>query len=401
MRGLLTYAAASLLAAPTLASPLLSSRSGNNQDRCNHDNPFKDVTVYANYRYSTKLRQTIAAFEAKGDAAGAAGARVLQKTPTFLWLSSIYDIAYLEPQLLDAKADQAANWEQRAVPLVIYNLPGRDCAALASSGEIPLGPNALNIYKTEYIDPIVAMIRKYGGLRYIIVLEPDSLANLVTNMHIPACAQAAGIYKAGVAYAISQLQDKNVAVYLDIGHSNWLGWPANLQPAAKLFAEVKMWAGQRTNKFRGFVSNVSGYNAYNSTTADPIYGLGPDNSNWNEWRFFKSFTPYLINNGLPTKFIVDQGRAGVSGIRSQGAFWCNIDGAGIGTRPTTKTDDCNVDAIVWVKPPGESDGTSDMSSPRFDATCRSPDAFVPSPEAGDWHEEYIEMLIKNANPPLV
>ncbi|KAK6343559.1 hypothetical protein TWF730_011149 [Orbilia blumenaviensis] len=401
MRGILTYAAASLLAAPVLASPLLSSRSGNNQDRCNHDNPFKDVTVYANYRYATKLKKTIESYEAKGDASGVAAAKILQKTPTFIWLSSIGDIAYLEPQLLDAKADQDANWEQRAIPLVIYNLPGRDCAALASAGEIPLGPNALNTYKTEYIDPIVAIMRKYNSLRYLVVIEPDSLANLVTNMHIPACAQAAATYKAGVAYAISQLQDKNVATYLDIGHSNWLGWGANLQPTAKLFAEVKQWAGQRTNKFRGFVSNVSGYNAYNSTTADPIYGLGPDNSNWNEWRFFKSLTPYLINNNLPTKFIVDQGRAGVSGIRSQGSNWCNIDGAGIGTRPTIKTNDCNVDAIVWVKPPGESDGTSDESAARFDATCRSEDAFVPSPEAGDWHEDYLEMLIENANPPLV
>ncbi|KAK6525943.1 hypothetical protein TWF281_010985 [Arthrobotrys megalospora] len=401
MRGLLTYATASLFAGPALAGPILSARGGNNQDRCNHDNPFKDVTVYANYRYATKLRDTIDAFTAKGDAAGVAGAKVLQKTPTFIWLSSIGDIAYLEPQLLDAKADQDANWEQRAIPLVIYNLPGRDCAALASAGEIPLGPDALEIYKTQYIDPIVAMMRKYNSLRYITVIEPDSLANLVTNMHVPACAQAAAIYKAGVAYAISQLQDKNVAVYLDIGHSNWLGWPANLQPTAKLFAEVRKWAGQRTNKFRGFVSNVSGYNAYNSTTPDKIYGLGPDNSNWNEWRFFKSLTPYLINNDLPTKFIVDQGRAGVSNIRTYGSDWCNIDGAGIGTRPTIVTNDCNVDAIVWVKPPGESDGTSDENAARFDATCRGVDAFVPSPEAGDWHEAYIEMLIKNANPPLV
>lgn len=34
--------------------------------------------------------------------------------------------------------------------LVIYNLPGRDCAAKASNGELPVG--AINTYKTEYID---------------------------------------------------------------------------------------------------------------------------------------------------------------------------------------------------------------------------------------------------------
>lgn len=34
--------------------------------------------------------------------------------------------------------------------LVIYNLPGRDCAAKASNGELAVGQ--LDIYKTQYID---------------------------------------------------------------------------------------------------------------------------------------------------------------------------------------------------------------------------------------------------------
>lgn len=34
--------------------------------------------------------------------------------------------------------------------LVIYNLPGRDCAAKASNGELPVG--SLSTYKTQYID---------------------------------------------------------------------------------------------------------------------------------------------------------------------------------------------------------------------------------------------------------
>jgi cellulase/cellobiase CelA1 len=34
--------------------------------------------------------------------------------------------------------------------LVVYNLPGRDCAAAASNGELPVG--AIDRYKTEFID---------------------------------------------------------------------------------------------------------------------------------------------------------------------------------------------------------------------------------------------------------
>ncbi|EPS39051.1 hypothetical protein H072_7175 [Dactylellina haptotyla CBS 200.50] len=399
MRSLLNYATVSLLAVPALAGPILSERAGNNQDRCNHDSPFKNVQIYANYRYATKLQQTINAFNAKGDAAGAAAAASLKTTPTFIWITWT-QINYLEPQLLDAKAIQDETGQQQTIPLVVYNLPGRDCAALASQGELQLGSDGIPRYMTEFIDPIVSIIRRYASLRYVIVLEPDSLANLVTNMHIENCANAAATYKAGIAYAISQFQDKNVAVYLDIGHSNWLGWNSNLQPTAELFAEVKKWAGQRTNKFRGFISNVANYNAYNSTTPDKIYGPGPDNSNWNEWRFFRALTPYFTNFGLPTKFIVDQSRSGQINIRSSANSWCNVKGAGLGIRPTTDTGDCNVDAIVWVKPPGESDGTSNPDAVRYDALCGNADAFQPAPEAGDWNEAYIEMLIKNANPPF-
>jgi hypothetical protein len=41
-----------------------------------------------------------------------------------------------------------------------------------------------------------------------------------------------------------------------------------------------------------------------------------------------------------------------------------------------------VDSFVWVKPGGESDGTSDPSAKRYDSFCGYDDAFKPSPEAG-------------------
>lgn len=71
-----------------------------------------------------------------------------------------------------------------------------------------------------------------------------------------------------------------------------------------------------------------------------------------------------------------------------------------GTRPTTDTGECIVDAIVWVKPGGESDGTSDTSAARFDVNCVSEDADVPAPEAGSWFNDFVKRLVINANPPL-
>ena len=77
----------------------------------------------------------------------------------------------------------------------------------------------------------------------------------------------------------------------------------------------------------------------------------------------------LKNAGFPAQFIVDQGRSGQQNLRQQWGDWCNIKGAGFGTRPTTSTGSSLIDSIVWVKPGGECDGTSNSSSPRYDSTC--------------------------------
>ena len=108
----------------------------------------------------------------------------------------------------------------------------------------------------------------------------------------------------------------------------------------------------------------------------------------------------MQSQGFPAHFIVDQGRSGVQNIRDDWGNWCNIDGAGFGTRPTTSTGSDLIDAIVWVKPGGECDGTSNTSAVRYDSTCGLPDAMKPAPEAGSWFQNYFVALVKNANPSL-
>ena len=63
------------------------------------------------------------------------------------------------------------------------------------------------------------------------VLEPDSLSNLVTNLDpAPARKSAEGIYKRGIAYAISKLSLPNVFLYLEAAHAGWLGFPKEHRP---------------------------------------------------------------------------------------------------------------------------------------------------------------------------
>lgn len=58
---------------------------------------------------------------------------------------------------------------------VIYNFPDRDCSAKASDGELHLDENGLERYRTEYIDPIVELVKEYSDIRMIFVYGNLSL----------------------------------------------------------------------------------------------------------------------------------------------------------------------------------------------------------------------------------
>ena len=45
-------------------------------------------------------------------------------------------------------------------------------------------------------------------------------------MSVPKCAEAAPVYKSGIAFAIATLSKlHNVAIYVDAANAAWLGWP--------------------------------------------------------------------------------------------------------------------------------------------------------------------------------
>lgn len=76
---------------------------------------------------------------------------------------------------------------------------------------------------------IVAAIKAAPNVAVALIIEPDSLPNLVTNANLTTCQASASDYKAGVAYALKNLNLPNVAMYIDAGHGGWLGWDANLR----------------------------------------------------------------------------------------------------------------------------------------------------------------------------
>jgi cellulose 1,4-beta-cellobiosidase len=128
------------------------------------------------------------------------------------------------------------------------------------------------------------------------------------------------------------------------------------------------------------------YSSYFQLQASSPDPATQGNPNYDEIHYINALAPLLQSSGFPANFIVDQGRSGVQNLRQQWGDWCNINGAGFGIRPTTSTPSAFIDAIVWVKPGGECDGTSNSSAPRYDSTCSLSDAMQPAPQAGTWFQ---------------
>ena len=228
-------------------------------------------------------------------------AAAVAKVPTFVWLDTAAKVPLMGTFLANIRALNLAGASPPvAGTFVVYDLPDRDCAAAASNGEYTIADNGVAYYYA-YIDAIKALLVTYSDVKVILVIEPDSLANLVTNLSVAKCANAEAAYKQCIEYAISTLNLPNVSMYLDAGHAGWLGWAANIGPAATLFAQVWQAAGSPA-QVRGLATNVANYNAW-SISPCPSYTSG--DSNCDEEDYVNALAPLLTTAGFPAHFITD------------------------------------------------------------------------------------------------
>ncbi|MGW4380169.1 glycoside hydrolase family 6 protein [Kitasatospora sp. NPDC004531] len=413
------------------------------------DNPFVGAGVYVNPEWSAH-------------AAAESGGSAVSNQPTFVWMDRIAAIGGANGGMglrahLNAAVQQAAG-KPYVFQVVIYDLPGRDCAALASNGE--LGPTDLPRYKSEFIDPIAAILADpaYAGLRIVTTVELDSLPNLVTNAGgtataTPACdtMKANGNYINGVGYALAKLGAiPNVYNYVDAGHHGWLGWDSNLQPTIDTVKQAATASGSTLANVQGFVVNTANYGALhepNFTVGDSVNGTTVRQSKWVDWNnyvdeasFAKAWRTKAVASGFNSNIgmLIDTSRNGWGGAnrpagpgpktsvdayvdggridrRFQTGNWCNQSGAGLGERPKAAPED-GIAAYVWVKPPGESDGASSaisndegkgfdrMCDPTYTGNPRNNNnmsgALPNAPLAGHWFSAQFQELLKNAYPAL-
>lgn len=368
-------------------------------------NPFQGTDYYTNPDFADEVESTALENPALADKI-----RKVKDISAAYWIDTISRIGNITKVLEGAKAQQAKTGKKTLTVFIVYDLPNRDCAAAASNGELTCADTActegLNSYKTKYVDPIVAIFKKYQDQPIVAIVEPDSLGNMATNMNIQKCQTAENAYYTGIAYSISELSKlPHVSIYLDAAHGGWLGWDDNRAKIAQIYQKVLSMAGG-TDKIRGFATNVANYQPLGSvsSTADPCKLQSQYNKAIDESHYVQLLTQSLQSAGITNKgFVIDTSRNGQTTMRSDCSNWCNINHSGLGIRPTSNTNVTgltNVDAFFWLKTPGESDGTSDQSAPRYDFHCGSVDSYIPSPQAGLWNSPFFVMLVQNANPPL-
>ncbi|KKD03059.1 glycoside hydrolase family 6 protein [Streptomyces sp. WM6386] len=275
--------------------------------------------------------QQVAEFEKSGKDADAEQIRKIAEQPTGQWIGTE------NPEQEARGFTEAADKAGRTALLVLYNIPHRDCGNYSQGGAADG-----NAYRT-WLDSVAAGI---GDRAATVILEPDAVLHLVDGCTQDEFHEERYDLLQGAITKLKSL--KNTKVYLDAGNAGW-GHPDQI-------FEPLQWAG--VDKADGFSVNVSNF----YSTEDSIaYG--------------KQLSAKVGNK----HFVIDTSRNG-NGPYNEGKAderWCNPPGRALGETPTTKTADPLVDAYVWVKRPGESDGE-----------CKG------GPKAGEWWAEYALNLAK-------
>jgi endoglucanase len=347
----------------------------------------------------------------------------------------------------DVRNDVNRAADKGTVPvLVAYNIPFRDCAQFSAGGATSVAD-----YET-WIDGFAAGI---GDHEAVVILEPDGLGIIpwydpyagADGSSAPEWCQpaeadsetAAADRFAMMNYAVDALKaHPNTRVYLDGTHSAWLG--------VGDIAHRLLQAG--VERADGFYLNASNYQfSVNSvkygtwisqclaiaSTAEEFFGC--PNQYWNggplptmiaqllgEWTGV-ALSPYgewsdtatdptLNTSGYAerltvpgsTHFVVDTSRNGLGPWLPPADHpagdpqdWCNPPDRGLGLRPTADTGNELVDAYLWIKTPGESDGQCNRWAP---AGSPDPVRGVMDPPAGAWFADQALELAQLANPPL-
>lgn len=203
----------------------------------------------------------------------------------------------------------------------LYAIPKRDACAGYSAG----GFKTTKAY-LEWLDGIVGALAGDA----VFLIETDSIAQTIrTECLTPNEVEERYDLLATIGQRLAQ-SPRVLASYLDAGHSEWFPDPSVLvEPLKK----------SGINVVRGVSVNVA--NFVSTTELTP----------WSQQLV------ELLGDSKGVVIDTSRNGRGAPPVTVTGtARWCNPPTAGLGALPTTSVSDPHVDAYLWVKNIGESDG---------------------------------------------
>jgi endoglucanase len=244
-----------------------------------------------------------------------AAAQYLSEQPAAVWLTPEGDPAGTVAERIAALAREARDQSAR-VAVVLYGLPDRDCGGQSAGG---LDEDAY----LEWVDEIGDALRAAADTSPIVVLEPDSLALAPECGNVEERIELLGT-------AVDALASDRIWIYVDGGHSDWL-------PAGEMASMIDRVDRAASGGIRGFATNVSSFQRTQDETA-----------------YAHDIAARL--NGRHALIDTSRNGAGPNGE------WCNPPERRVGEPGGTIGDEV-VDTNLWIKPPGESDGTCNGGPP--------------------------------------
>jgi len=372
--------------------------------------------------------EQIAELTSQGRKTEAALIREMISTPTAVWITSSSTKDAM--QQVRQVTHQAAG--KGTIPvLVAYNIPFRDCAQYSAGGATSVA---------EYQAWIDAVAAGIGDREAIVILEPDGLGiipwynplgDLDGSNALEWCqpaeanpATAAAERFVMLNYAVDALKaNPNTRVYLDGTHSSWLNvgdvtdrlLKAGVDRADGFFLNVSNYRyTAHLEKYGTWISqciyleqNVPWWNP--AWCASQYYPANPnDFSTWHltDAEYASRFASLGLNPSADElkHFVIDTSRNGQgpwtppAGVYPDPQDWCNPPDRGLGLRPTANTGNPLIDAFLWIKVPGESDGQCTRGLGPVGTV--DPEWGVVDPAAGHWFPQQALELVRYANPPL-
>ncbi|WP_344544134.1 glycoside hydrolase family 6 protein [Streptomyces levis] len=249
-----------------------------------------------------------------GDPRHAVIASRIAEQPAAVWF------AEYAPETVTARvaAVTSSGAAQGRVPVLVpYAIPGRDCG-----GHSQGGAPGLDAYDA-WIDRFAAGL---GSGEVIVVLEPDSVAQAECLSAGARADRFASLARAG---RVLKAANPRARVYFDAGHSGW-------NTPGRQAAWLRQAGAASPDSSEGVFSNVSNFH----TTADEIA--------------YDRRVLDALGGPAGLGAVIDTSRNG-NGAPADGE-WCDPAGRSLGRTPTLTTGEPRIDAYLWVKLPGESDG---------------------------------------------